>query len=38
LIIPLFHILGQWAGLRVLRGHNYRYPLLGKWIEKRISK
>lgn len=39
LIIPLFHILGQWAGYRLLKGNNYRYPLLGnlveRWMEKR---
>jgi uncharacterized Tic20 family protein len=38
LIIPLFHILGQWAGLRVLRGHDFRYPLLGGWVAKWFSK
>jgi uncharacterized Tic20 family protein len=38
LLIPLLHILGQWAGYRVLKGDNYRYPLVGKFIEKRLSK
>ncbi len=38
LLIPLFHILGQWAGYRVLKGDNYRYPVLGKLVEKRISR
>ncbi|HEY3473033.1 MAG TPA: DUF4870 domain-containing protein [Anaerolineales bacterium] len=38
LIVPLFHILGQWAGYRVLKGDNYRYPLVGKLVEKHISK
>jgi uncharacterized Tic20 family protein len=38
LIIPLFHILGQWAGYRVLKGENYRYPMLGKLVEKRLAK
>ena len=38
LIIPLFHILGQWAGYRVLKGDNYRYPLIGKMVEKRLAK
>lgn len=38
LIVPLLHILGQWAGYRVLTGDNYRYPILGGLIEKRISK
>jgi uncharacterized Tic20 family protein len=33
LVVPLFQILGQWAGLRILQGHNYRYPLIGRWAE-----
>jgi len=37
LVIPLFHILGQWAGLQVLRGRNFRYPLLGRWVAKWID-
>jgi uncharacterized protein len=36
LIIPLLHILGQWAGYRVLKGDDYRYPMVGKWVEKWI--
>jgi uncharacterized Tic20 family protein len=38
LAVPLFHILGQWAGYRILKGENYHYPLLGRWIYKRISR
>jgi len=38
LFIPLMHILGQWAGYRVLKGDNYRYPLIGRLIEKRLLK
>jgi uncharacterized Tic20 family protein len=38
LAIPLFHILGQWAGYRVLKGDNYRYPILGILVEKRLAK
>ena len=38
LVIPLFHILGQWAGYRVLKGDNYRYPIIGKLVEKRLIK
>jgi uncharacterized Tic20 family protein len=34
LILPLFHILGQWAGLRVLLGQDFRYPLLGRLFDK----
>jgi uncharacterized Tic20 family protein len=36
LSVPLLHILGQWAGYRLLKGENYRYPLIGKWIETRL--
>ncbi|MBN2117845.1 MAG: DUF4870 domain-containing protein [Anaerolineales bacterium] len=38
LVIPLLHILGQWAGYRVLKGDNYRYPLVGRLAGKWISK
>jgi uncharacterized Tic20 family protein len=38
LFVPLLHILGQWAGYRVLKGENYRYPLIGRLVEKWISK
>ena len=38
LVIPLFHIQGQWAGYRVLKGDNYRYPVVGQWVEKRVMK
>ena len=37
LAIPLMHILGQWAGYRVLKGDDYRYPLLGRLVERLIS-
>lgn len=36
LILPLFHILGQWAGYRVLKGDDYHYPIIGKFVEKLI--
>lgn len=36
-IIPLLHIMGQWAGYRVLKGDDYRYPLVGRIVEKRLS-
>jgi uncharacterized Tic20 family protein len=36
LIVPLLHILGQWAGYRVLKGDNYRYPLVGRLVEKSL--
>lgn len=25
---PLYHIFGQWAGLQILLGHDFRYPLI----------
>jgi uncharacterized Tic20 family protein len=34
LIIPLFHILGQWAGYRVLKGDDYHYPVVGRLVER----
>lgn len=37
LFVPLLHILGQWAGYRVLKGENYRYPLIGKLVERWLS-
>jgi len=36
LIVPLLHILGQWAGYRILKGDDYRYPLIGKLVERWI--
>jgi uncharacterized Tic20 family protein len=38
LLVPLLHILGQWAGYRVLKGDDYHYPLVGNLTEKWISK
>ena len=38
LLIPLLHILGQWAGYRVLKGDDYRYPLVGRLVAQWISK
>jgi uncharacterized Tic20 family protein len=37
LIVPLLHILGQWAGYRILKGDDYRYPLIGKLVERWIA-
>lgn len=34
LAIPIIHILGQWAGYRVLKGDMYRYPLVGKLVQR----
>jgi uncharacterized Tic20 family protein len=30
LLGPLYHILGQWAGLQVLLGRDFQYPLVGR--------
>ena len=38
LVIPVFHIIGQWAGYRVLKGDNYRYPVIGKLVEGQLHK
>jgi len=38
LILPLFHIMGQWAGYRVLKGDDYHYSIVGKIVEKRLAK
>ena len=37
LLVPLLHIMGQWAGYRVLKGDDYRYPIVGKLVERRLS-
>ena len=34
LLVPLLHILAQWAGYCVLKGDNYRYPLVGRLVER----
>lgn len=34
LVVPLFHILGQWAGYRVLKGDDYHYPLVGRLVDQ----
>jgi uncharacterized Tic20 family protein len=38
LAVPLFHILGQWAGYRVLKGEDYRYPLIGRLVDRWMAK
>lgn len=38
LLIPLLHIMGQWAGYRILKGDDYRYPILGRLVEKWILR
>jgi uncharacterized Tic20 family protein len=34
LAVPFFHILGQWAGYRTLKGDDYCYPLIGRLVER----
>jgi uncharacterized Tic20 family protein len=38
LFLPFMHILAQWAGYRVLKGDNYQYPWVGRFVDKRMSK
>jgi len=38
LLVPLMHIIGQWAGYRVLNGDDYRYPLVGGTVDKWLSR
>lgn len=38
LLAPLFQVLGQWAGLRILQGHDYRYPLIGRLVANWLAK
>lgn len=38
LVVPLFHILGQWAGYRTLKGDEYQYPIIGRMVEKWMAK
>lgn len=37
MLVPLCHILGQWAGYRVLKGDHYRYPVVGRLVERRMA-
>lgn len=37
LLLPLLHILAQWAGYRVLKGDNFHYPLVGRLVEGWIA-
>jgi uncharacterized Tic20 family protein len=35
--MPIYYLLAGWAGFRVIRGHHFRYPILGKIIERRVG-
>lgn len=37
IVMPIYYLLAGWAGLRVIRGHHFRYPILGKLIERRMG-
>jgi uncharacterized Tic20 family protein len=37
LSVPFFHIIGQYAGYRLLKGENYRYPLVGRLVERWLT-
>ena len=36
LALPTYHLFAMIAGIRVLRGHDYRYPILGRLLAKRF--
>ncbi|HEY2981862.1 MAG TPA: DUF4870 domain-containing protein [Anaerolineales bacterium] len=38
LLLPLFQILAQWAAIQILRGHDYQYPILGRWLRGRLDQ
>lgn len=38
LLVPLLHVVGQYAGYRVLKGDNYHYPVIGTLIEKSLLR
>ena len=38
LLVPLLHIMGQYAGYRILKGDDYRYPIVGKRVERLVFK
>jgi uncharacterized Tic20 family protein len=37
IVMPIYYLLAAWASLRVIRGHHFRYPILGKLIESRLK-
>jgi uncharacterized Tic20 family protein len=38
LVVPLFQIFGQWADVRLVQGHDYHYPLFGRWLRRRLDR
>jgi uncharacterized Tic20 family protein len=37
IVMPIYYLLAGLAGVRVIRGHQFRYPILGRIIEKRMG-
>lgn len=37
IVLPAYYVLAGLAGVRVLGGHNFRYPILGRIIERRVE-
>jgi uncharacterized Tic20 family protein len=37
IVMPVYYLLAAWAGFRVIRGHHFRYPILGRLIERRMG-
>ena len=35
--MPIYYLLAGCAGFRVIRGHHFRYPILGRMIEQRMG-
>lgn len=38
LVVALFQMLGAVAALRALKGRDYHYPLIGRWVENYLKK
>jgi uncharacterized Tic20 family protein len=37
IVVPLYYILAAVASIRTIRGHNFKYPILGNIIARRIG-
>lgn len=37
LLVPIYHLFAFIAAIRVIRGQDYRYPLLGKFLAQRLT-
>ncbi len=37
LLVPLYHLFAFIAAVRVIRGQDYKYPVLGKWLAGRLA-